>query len=432
MKRMLAIILACVLAMSALTACGAKGGEKDEQVVLSFMFGDVGNYEWFTEEFAELISGENEYNIKVEAEYQKDATTALQMKAAANEVPDLINLGLPQEMISQGKFLDLSGESWWEEMAPNAKELSTDVKSGKNYYAPLSYSAVGLFYNTEIFEELGLGEMNTWEEFVANLTKVKESGSDITPFYLAGGEAWTLSHFMEFTLMGVAKADLGYIDYETALANNDLDKLKWNTDAEGAIAQFGEGVLELMEKGLINENAVTATYDDQISSFANGESAIISQGMWALADISAANPEFKSIGFIPYPANPGSTQRVIGGPLEGQIAISSSSENIEACKQVLSMILSDESIKSYCESRNAIPIKTGIDANWSFIKDEVNTALNSDAYVGTWTQNLPGGFSSDENGRLIQNLLVNKYSGSVEFAEDYLQMWNDSYNAAQN
>lgn len=433
MKRLIAIILTGVLTASLLMACGGKPNDgKDEQRVLTFLFGDVGNYNWFTEEFPELVSGENEYNIKVEAEYQKDATTALQMKAAANEVPDLINLGLPQEMISQEKFVDLSNEAWWDEMLPTAKELSTDVKSGKNYYAPLSYSAVGLFYNTEVFEELGLGEMKTWEEFVAALTKIKENKSEMTPFYLAGGEAWTLSHFMEFTLMGVAKAELGYTGYESALASNDLDVLNWNTSAEGTIAKFGEGFMELMEKELINGNAVTASYDDQISSFANGETAVISQGMWALADIANANPDFKSIGFIPYPANPNTDHWVVGGPLEGQIAISSSSKDIEACKIVLNMILSDESIKSYCESRNAIPIKTGVDADWSFIKDEVNDAFNSGAYVGTWTQNLPGGFSSDENGRLVQNLLVNKYADSVEFAEDYLNMWNDSYNAAQN
>lgn len=449
MKKLLALCLAATILMGSLIGCGTKEDSSASStavqssaaqttsqatevkpVKLTFLVGDVANQEWFESKFPELISGDNEQKITVEVEYQKEATKILQMKAATNEIPDLLNLGLPQEMLDQGKFLDLSNEAWWSDLYPSAKELSTDVKSGKNYVVPLASSAVGIFYNKDIFNELGLKQAVTWEDFVKNLEAVKKAKPDIIPFYMGGKDAWSLSHIMEYTLMGVGKQTLGYTGYEKALAANDLATLKWDESENGVLGTFEKCMLELKAKGLINDNVVTATADNQADVFANGKAAFISQGMWVLSDLKAKNPNFTSVGFAPYPTILEGTKNVVGAPLEGTIAISASSKNIDAAKKVVEMMLSDDSIKSFCETRSAIPIKKSVDANWSFMKDDVSAVLNSDVYAATWTQNLPGAFNSDENGRLVQNIFVNKYATPVEFAKDYLKMWNSAYEAA--
>ncbi len=451
MKRILALSLSAALAVLSLTGCGNKEDSsasssavptqseltqtvseisQAKPVKLTFLVGDVANQEWFEGKFPELISGDNDQKITVEVEYQKEATKILQMKAATNEIPDFLNLGLPQEMLDQGKFLDLSNEAWWNDLYPSAKELSTDVKSGKNYVVPLASSAVGIFYNKDIFNELGLKQATTWADFVKNLEAIKAAKPDIIPFYMGGKDAWSLSHIMEYTLMGVAKQTLGYTGYEKAMAGNDLAALKWDETETGVLSIFDKCMLELKTKGLINENVVTATADNQADVFANGKAAVISQGMWVLSDLKAKNENFKSVGFAPYPTIIDGTKNVVGAPLEGTIAISASSKNIDAAKKVVEMMLSADSVKSFCETRSAIPIRKNVDANWSFMKDDVSAVLNSDVYAATWTQNLPGAFNSDENGRLVQNIYVGKYAAPVDFAKDYLKMWNSAYEAA--
>ena len=165
-----AILTGLLLLGTLLTGCGEKtvgsgqetgSGSGTEPVTLTFLFGDAVMMDWFCEYFPEYISGDNADGITVEVEYQKEANQVLQVKSAAGEIPDMVSTGLPQEMVDQGKFLDLSEESWWDDLNPSAKELSVDVKSGKNYFVPMCMGAVGLFYNRDVFEELGLKEAET-------------------------------------------------------------------------------------------------------------------------------------------------------------------------------------------------------------------------------------------------------------------------------
>ncbi len=449
MKKAVALVLVLCLVCLMFAGCGGNGNAPAssqpatestgsssseanvEPVTIEFLFGSQPMLEWFEEFFPDLISGDNPDKITVQAEFQKEATQILQMKAATNEIPDMVSLGLPQEMINQGKFLDLSEGPWWDNTLPSTKELSTDVKSGKVYTVPMGSGAVGIFYNTEILESLNIEVPETWEEFVAALEKVKAEMPDVTPMYMGGKESWSLGHITEFTLMGVAKQELGFVDYETAMAESDLEALGWNEDADGVLATFAKCMMELKEKELVNSNVVTATTDNLADAFVNGKAAFVSQGMWALATMQEKNPDFKSIGFMAYPSIMPDTKPSVGGPLEGQIAISASSspEEIAAAKKVLERMTSPDAMKAFCEKNGTIPARTDVDANWSFIKDEVKEVLGS-AQVEMFTQNLPGAFNSDEYGRLVQNIFVDKYATPEDFARDYLAMWNSAYEAA--
>jgi raffinose/stachyose/melibiose transport system substrate-binding protein len=436
-----------VLSAGALSACGAassagstaaqsasaasSAAAEAKPVTLEFLCGSQSLVDWFNSYFPDLVSGKNDYNITVEIEYQQDATQILQTKAAANEIPDMLCVGLPSEMIAQGKFAELSEGPWWDNTQDSARELSTDVKSGKIYTAPLGSGAVGIFYNTDILTALNAQVPQTWADFMKLLAQVKEKYPDVAPMYIGGKDSWSLGHIMEYTLMGKAKADLGYVAYETALAANDLDTLGWNTDADGILSVFGQNMMDMYKQGLINSNAVTATTDDLAEQFVSGKAAFVSQGMWALSAMQEKNPDFKSIGFMAYPAMDGD-KAIVGGPLEGSVAISAGSapEKIEAAKTVLGLMTAADANKSYCEATATIPVRTNVDANWSFIKDTVKQVLENNTVVA-FSQNLPGAFSGDENGRLVQNIFVGKYATAQDFAKDYLDMWASAYNAAK-
>lgn len=81
--------------------------------------------------------------------------------------------------------------------------------------------------------------------------------------------------------------------------SNDAQKLAFDAP-DGPMTSFARRMLELKNEGLLNKDALTATYGDQFEAFANGKAAMISQGMWALSGIIEKNKNIE-IGFSPYP-----------------------------------------------------------------------------------------------------------------------------------
>lgn len=64
----------------------------------------------------------------------------------------------------------------------------------------------------------------------------------------------------------------------------------------------------MKKDGIINENAATASYDDQIANFASGKVACIPQGIWAVSLIKEKNPDM-NIGFAAFaPMEDGKSQ----------------------------------------------------------------------------------------------------------------------------
>lgn len=424
-KKLVCLLLSLMLSVACVSLATA------EQTTLSFLVGDTQMLDWFTQTFPEYISGDNEDQITVGIEYQAEASNLLQAMAAAEEIPDMMCLALPQQMIDQGFFYDLSGLPAWDTLYPAVKDQTVDIKSGKNYFIPMGSGAMGLFYNTKIFEELGLSPATTWDGFVSNLEAIKAAYPDVAPFYMGGSESWMFGHLHEWSVMGDAKVRLGFAGYETALANGDLEALGWNIEPDGILATFCNDMLELQQKGLINANVVTATSNNQLEMFATGKAAVISNGLWAVGSMLSYNPDATEfIGFSTYPAFTDSMANMVGNPTEGYVALSASCKNMDAALKVLGDMFSEENLKSYAEFRGCIPTNPNVSADWSFLKDAVNDVLST-TKTGTFTNGLPGGFGGDDNGRLVQNIFVGKYADGVAYAQDFIQMWNQAYEASK-
>jgi raffinose/stachyose/melibiose transport system substrate-binding protein len=123
MKKILALVLALTLCLSALNAVA--------ETKVSFFTGKI--------ETIDLLNGIiEEFNaanpgIVVEQEYQNDASSVIKVKFASGEVPDVMTT-YEQEFVDQGKYLDLSDMSdWWGRLVSSMKDSCTDLKTGKQY-----------------------------------------------------------------------------------------------------------------------------------------------------------------------------------------------------------------------------------------------------------------------------------------------------------
>ena len=445
MKRLFAFVLAICMLTTAFAGCGQQAGtptepkadlastneveKKDEKpakdVDLTFFTGKVETVDLLDE----IIAGFNAQSggITVEQEYQNDASNIIKIKFASGEAPDIMTT-YEQEYVDQGKYLDLSDmDEIWNRLIPSMKESCTDISSGKQYRICTNMTMAGFFYNKEIFAKLGIEPATTWEGFVANLEKIKTEMPDVDPWFIFGSEAWHLGHLIEFIPHGYIKAKYGATAAKTAMLNNDKSILNFG-DPNGAMATFAAGLLELQEKGLINEDVLTATNDNCVDAFVSGKAAMFSNGMWALSSVLAKDPEMADkIGFAPYPAMMEDGTPMVLVAEDSGYSISADTEHVEEAKAFLTYLFSADNQKKYAESLGSPSAFTDVDAKWApdSIVEGVNSAVSSAANIG-FTNEKPAGFSGDDAGRMVQDLLAGKYTAE-EFAKAYEAAWDAGF-----
>lgn len=445
MKRLFAFVLAICTLTTAFAGCGQQAGtptepkadqastneveKKDEKpakdVDLTFFTGKVETVDLLDEIIADFNAQSG--GITVEQEYQNDASNIIKIKFASGEAPDIMTT-YEQEYVDQGKYLDLSDmDEIWNRLIPSMKESCTDINSGKQYRICTNMTMAGFFYNKEIFAELGIEPATTWEGFVANLEKIKTEMPDVDPWFIFGSEAWHLGHLIEFIPHGYIKAKYGATAAKTAMLNNDKSVLNFG-DPNGAMATFAAGLLELQEKGLINEDVLTATNDNCVDAFVSGKAAMFSNGMWALSSVLAKDPEMADkIGFAPYPAMMEDGTPMVLVAEDSGYSISADTEHVEEAKAFLTYLFSADNQKKYAESLGSPSAFMDVDAKWApdSIVEGVNNAVSSAANIG-FTNEKPAGFSGDDAGRMVQDLLAGKYTAE-EFAKAYEAAWDAGF-----
>lgn len=162
-------------------------------------------------------------------------------------------------------FADLSDEAWVDNLL-----IPDNVKNkedGKIYGFPfLSVPGThGFIYNVDVFESRYYKGSETWEELLDVCQTLKDAG--ITPIYMPK-DSWVPQVLMTDNFakaLGAEKAQ----EYAEKLMNNEM---KWTDIPE--MAEIIDKYLELYEKGYINENFTSATYDDAIASVADGSAAM--------------------------------------------------------------------------------------------------------------------------------------------------------------
>ncbi len=452
MKQCLSILLSCVLIGGMLMGCSANSNndttpksetttdtsqntptksedtapEKPEHVTLKFFTGKIETIDLMNEIINEFNSSQD--RITVEQEYQKDASNIIKIKFAADQAPDIMTT-YEQGYVDEGKYLDLSNQSeWWDRLTPAMKAACTDIVSGKQYRVCTNMTMAGFFYNKEIYAELGLTVPTTWDQFVQNLQAIKAAKPEVTPWFIFGNEAWHLGHLIEFIPHGYIKSTLGAVEAKKAMLSNDTAKLNFGA-ADGPMAVFAQNLLDLQAQGLINEDVLTATSDNCVQDFVNGRAAMLSNGMWVLSSLLEANPDMADkIGFAPYPSYMPNSEAVVLSAEDSGYSISATTEYKEEAIEFLNFLFNAENQKKYSETSKAPSAFTDVNAEWANanIVTEVSAAVNSAVNIG-FTNEKPAGFSGDDAGRLVQELLAGNYT-AAEFAAAYQKAWDDGMN----
>ncbi len=186
---------------------------------------------------------------------------------------------------------ELEGE-WKDSFAAQAA-LELFGQNGEYYGVPVSWGAVGMFYNKSLFEKAGVEIPTTWDEFLGVVQTLKDAG--ITPIALGEGEKWP-GHFW-------------WVYLATRLGGQEAFLKAYNRSGSFTDEPFvkaGEYLKQLVDMEPFNPGFLGMTHPESEGVFGNGEAAMMLMGQWAPAAQAQYSADGQGIGddlgWFPFPA----------------------------------------------------------------------------------------------------------------------------------
>jgi glucose/mannose transport system substrate-binding protein len=211
------------------------------------------------------------------------AMTAVRARVTAGDPPTAVQmLGFDiQDWAAEGALANLNevaAAEGWDAVVPEALQAFSKYE-GNWVAAPVNvHSTNWVWANKAVMDELGIAEPTTWEEFVAALQTVKDSGRTALAH---GGQAWQEATMFDGVVLSVGGPEL----YKAAFI--DLDPA----------ALGGEQMVEAFNRmttlrGFVDDNFSGRDWNLASAMVINGEAGFQIMGDWAKG-------EFINAGKVP-------------------------------------------------------------------------------------------------------------------------------------
>lgn len=249
----------------------------------------------FVKKFEEANPG---IKLNLEVVSWNDVYTVVDTRIASGQAPDILNIDVFANYATEGLLIpveDYCPEELFEDFFPSFIEQS--VIDDVVWAVPDLASARALYYNVDMFEEVGIEVPTTWEE-------LEDAAVAILDFYDGEVYPWGID-------MTTDEGQAAFAYYTWANDGGFVDEdNNWalNSEANVEAIQFA---LSLVENGYTNPNPATQTRYDLQDMFAAGKMAMCiapnSMPTYAADKDSEVNMATAAI-----PANEGKTSSSVG------------------------------------------------------------------------------------------------------------------------
>jgi raffinose/stachyose/melibiose transport system substrate-binding protein len=241
-------------------------------------------------------------------------------------------------LYDQGYLADLTDLPGMENFGDVAKSAWVTDDGSAVFCVPMASVIHGFIYNKAVFDELGLTEPATEEEFYAVLDAIKAAGT-VTPLDIGTADQW------ESATMGFQNIGPNYWKGEEGRKGLIAGTEKFSDPQYVAVWEQLARWAPYLSEGFEAQ-----TYPDSQNLFTLGQSAIYPAGSW---DISLFNQQadFEMGAFKP-PAPAGAEKCYISDHTDIALGLNAASANSEAAKTFLSWVASAEFAGLYS---NALP-----------------------------------------------------------------------------
>lgn len=285
----------------------------------------------------------------------------LKAELASNTAPDVF---FHQNTVNQyaevDYLVDLSDQPWVSQLSPGTRPATT--VNGKIFGGTLGLSGAGVWYNKQIFNDLGLAAPATYAEFLALCEQIK--AADKTPIVLGFKDTWTVGLFMSNFFSSV----LNGID---PTFNKQLYDGEKSLEGEEIQALLNK-VQNLTEKGYFNKTALSIDWPQSSDEFTSGNAAMIVQGAWlpgaAEENFTKKGHSRFDIGYFEFPDDNG-FYSINLSPSE-TLSLNAKSKLQQQGKDLIAIIMNEDILGPYSVGNGSLPPLEGMNVTYS------NTAMN--------------------------------------------------------
>lgn len=404
MKKMIAVLLVLLTALSVFAGGTQEGGKKGSVTLMQNKPEIDAQLKAYAAQWSEATG--NGATIK-SVGGSSSITLGQQLKAdyAAGDMPDIfIIAGLEDFKEWESLLLDLSGEEW-------VKDTSVAFKvDGKVYGFPVAVEGWGMAYNADMLEKAGIDPASltnyaAYREAFAKLDGMKaELGIDSVVSMAASPDmGWVTAHhnFNSLLSNGLPYGDLSVVD----------DLLAKNVDAK-RLSEYADWV-ELLFMYADPTVLTTGNYDSQVGAFAAGKAAFLHQGNWTDPNMAQAGVSFK-MAFAPHGSMQAPTEGIfVSAP--SFYVINKDSENVEAAKQFLKdMVYSDAGQNFMVNEAGMIPAFSNVKLNPAGQLSQSVQAWAAAGKVYSWNQYY---FSTDFRDQTLAPIYSQFAGGMIDKAQ---------------
>lgn len=265
MKKFVAILLTVLVALSCMSFAYAEDITLD---VIICQYGPNTN-EWFLGKgmngtnFVEKFEAENPgIKLNLEVVSWNDVYTVVSTRISNNNAPDILNIDVFANYAAEGLLMPVSEycpEELYKDFFPAFIDQS--VMDGTVWAVPDLASARAMYYNVDMFNEVGIEVPTTWAE-------LEDACQAILDFY--GGEVYPWGIDMT---TDEGQAAFSYYTWNNGGGFVDADG-NWAVNSDKNVEAI-EFALGLVEKGYTNPNPATQTRYDLQDMFGAGKMAMV-------------------------------------------------------------------------------------------------------------------------------------------------------------
>lgn len=368
MKKIIMLILVIALIASMTIGCGSastkdatskkpdtkeKESKANSEIVELEFYALKGEVVTVIDEILAAFNAENP-NIKITQTSVSDAGTVLLTRISTNDMPDLLNT-YPAEskykvMFDDGMMTELTNEPFMKNVEQEMLDMAQH--NGKLYALPMTLSSYGIYYRTDIFEDLGIKEPTTYKELLDACKKLHDAGIDA--FALPNKSVGNCAQRLE-RLTGILNND----------SNSEFKKVangEMAVEDSVTIRSFGQLCVDIAQYS--TEDSLGLDYEPAVADIVNGKAAMMISGTWMLSTMKDNAPDIK-IKLIPFPS-PLSDELKIPVNIDTSFSLSKKCANQEAGLKFLEFMSRTETAQKYYEVDGNVNMVKGV----VFDKDE--------------------------------------------------------------
>jgi raffinose/stachyose/melibiose transport system substrate-binding protein len=353
MMRKAAVLFLCMACIGSLAFAGARrqGGSGGAKTVINFWSWRTEDVDAYEELFKIFEARNPDIDVVHTAHRNTEYNTILAAALNGGSGPDVFMAR------SYGGFEAFAQSGYMQaldDLMPELKSFPegirqgcTSIADGKLYGVPMTSHICVIYYNTAIYDKLGLKVPVTWNEFIANLEAIKKAG--IIPIGFGGKDSW------DFETM------LGNIAPNFYGANGFYQKVRagQTTFEDPAFIGAIEKLNQL--KPYVPEMVLGVSYDDSRALFINEQAAHFLGGSYDAGYFTAQNPSLK-YDIMKSPVAKAGDTSYAALYADGSFAMNAATQHRDAVLRVLKFLAGKETGTMFVKDLKMVSAVPGVDA----------------------------------------------------------------------